>query len=93
MTVSRKTLSLSRAGRGKKGELPPLLRELQGVLKRGLKRTENFWPCLCRAYALVHQAAHVLGNHDKESGQVVRQRYEKVLHTMREQQESLGPLS
>lgn len=63
------------------------------MLKRGLKKTENFWPCLCRAYALVHQAAHVLGNHDEESGQVVRQRYEKVLHTMREQQESLGPLS
>jgi hypothetical protein len=58
-----------------------------------LKKTEAVWPEIEQAYALVHQAAHVLANHDDEKGQVVRERYEKVLSTMREQQASLGSLS
>lgn len=47
---------------------------------------------LSQAYALVHQAAHVLANHENESGQAVRERYERMLCIMREQQASLGPL-
>jgi len=35
----------------------------------------------------------VLANHDNESGQAVRERYEQVLSTIREQQTSLGSLS
>jgi hypothetical protein len=50
------------------------------------------WPALEKAYALLHQAAHVLANHEGESGQAVRERYQAVLRTMREQQASLGPL-
>lgn len=50
------------------------------------------WPAIEQAYALVHQAAHVLANHDNEPGQAVRERYEQVLATIREQQASLGPL-
>jgi hypothetical protein len=57
-----------------------------------LKKTEAVWPALEQAYALVHQAVHVLANHENEKGQVVRERYEKVLDTMREQQASLGML-
>ncbi len=67
--------------------------ELHRLLTRALKKTEALWPALSQAYALVHQAAHVLANHEEESGQAVRERYERVLHTMREQQASLGPLS
>jgi hypothetical protein len=69
------------------------LRELQRLLVRALKKTEQVWPVLEKAYALVHQAAHVLANHEEESGQAVRERYQAVLLTMREQQASLGPLS
>jgi len=58
-----------------------------------LKKTEALWPAIEKAYALVHQAAHVLANHEEESGQAVRERYQAVLLTMREQQASLGPLS
>jgi hypothetical protein len=68
------------------------LRELQRLLVRALKKTEQEWPVLEQAYALVHQAAHVLANHEEESGQAVRERYQVVLQTMREQQASLGPL-
>ena len=60
---------------------------------RALKKTEQVWPVLSQAYGLVHQAAHVLADHEEESGQAVRERYEKVLASMREQQASLGPLS
>ena len=86
-------LRLAGARRGKKGGLPPQLRELQRLLTRGLKKTEHLWPALEKAYALVHQAAHVLANDEEDSGQVVRERYQSVLRTMREQQASLGPLS
>src|SRR5260370_27835544 len=83
---------LSCAGRGKKGGLHPALHELHRLLARALKKTEAVWPALEQAYALVHQAAHVLANHEDEKGQAVRERYEKVLDTIREQQTSLGTL-
>ncbi len=67
--------------------------ELHRLLGRGLQKTEQVWPLLSQAYALVHQAAHVLANHEEESGQAVRERYQALLRTMREQQASLGPLS
>ncbi len=69
------------------------MNELHRLLARALKKTEALWPALEQAYALVHQAAHVLANHEDENGQAVRERYERVLRTMREQQVSLGPLS
>ncbi len=69
------------------------MNELHRLLTRALKKTEALWPSLSQAYALVHQAARVLANHEDEKGQAVRERYEKVLSTMREQQASLGTLS
>jgi len=69
------------------------LRELRRLLVRALKKTEQGWPALSKAYALVHQAAHVLANHEEERDPAVRERYQAMLQTMREQQASLGPLS
>jgi hypothetical protein len=69
------------------------LDELHHLLGRALKKTEARWPPLARAYALVHQAAHVLANHEDETASAVRERYKEVLQTMREQQASLGSLS
>ena len=68
------------------------MRELHRLLVRALKKTEQVWPVLSKAYALLHQAAHVLANHEEQSGQAVRERYQAVLRSMREQQASLGPL-
>jgi hypothetical protein len=68
------------------------LSELHRLLVRALKKTEAFWPALSKAYGFLHQAAHVLENPENESGQAVRERYHKVLTTMREQQASLGVL-
>jgi hypothetical protein len=69
------------------------LDELHRLLARALKKTEALWPPLSHAYALVHQAAHVLANHEDETASAVRERYERVLRMMREQQASLGSLS
>lgn len=68
------------------------MHDLQHLLTRALKKTEALWPAIEQAYALVHQAAHVLANHDQESGQMVRERYEQVLAAIREQSASLEPL-
>jgi hypothetical protein len=68
------------------------LRELQGLLVRGLKKTAQFWPALEKAYGLVHEAAHLLANHEEQNGQAVRERYQAFLLRMRQQQASLGPL-
>jgi hypothetical protein len=69
------------------------LQELHSLLTRALKKTETLWPAIEQAYALVHQAAHVLTNHDHESGEIVRERYEQVLSTIRALHASEGPLS
>jgi hypothetical protein len=69
------------------------LQELHSLLTRALKKTEALWPAIEQAYALVHQAAHVLANHNQESGAVVREQYEQVLATIRELHTSGGPLS
>jgi hypothetical protein len=69
------------------------LRELHRLLGRALKKTEAVWPVLSKAYALVHQAAHLLANDEQQSGQAVRERDLAHLLTMGEQQASLGPLS
>ncbi len=69
------------------------MRDLHRLLARALQKTEATWPALSKAYAFVHQAAHVLANHEDESGQAVREHYQALLLTMRDQQASLGPLS
>lgn len=68
------------------------MQELHSLLTRALKKTETRWPAIEQAYALVHQAAHVLANHDQESGEIVRERYEQVLSTIRELRAAEGPL-
>lgn len=69
------------------------MRELQRLLRRGLQKTEQMWSALEKAYALLHEAAHLLANHEEQSGQAVRERYQTFLLKMGEQQASLGPLS
>jgi hypothetical protein len=67
--------------------------ELHRLLRRGLQKTEPMWPAIEKAYGFVHQATHLLANHEEESGQTVREHYQMLLRTMREQQASLGSLS
>jgi hypothetical protein len=66
---------------------------LQQLLTRGLHATASVWPPLEQAYALVHQAAHLLANHEQRCGAEVQAAYRVHLQQMEEQKSSLGVLS
>ncbi len=53
----------------------------------------TLWPPLKDAYALVYQAAHILANHEQQTGAQVRETYLAWVKTMQEQKASLGTLS
>ncbi len=62
-------------------------------MRHGLEGTAPLWPPIQTAYALVHQAAHVLANHEQRNAAGVQQAYQEVLTQMRDSQASLGPLA
>lgn len=51
------------------------------------------WPAIRQAYAWVHQAAHLLANADQHDVEILKQEYQQLLATMKEQQELLGKLA
>lgn len=55
--------------------------------------TAPLWLPIQRAYAFVHQAAHVLANHAEADGATVRAAYQALLVHMTAQQGQLGPLA
>ena len=66
---------------------------LRQILSKALQRTEALWPPIKRAYELVYQAAHILANHEQQTGTQVREAYQSWIKHMQEQQVSLGTLS
>lgn len=63
-------------------------------MRHGLEATAPLWPPIQTAYALVHQAAHLLANHDGLDAAALRQAYqEQVLVPMRTHEVQLGPLA
>jgi hypothetical protein len=79
--------------RGKKGALPPSLHELHRLLKRGLQKTEVWWPPIERAYQWVHRAVHILNNHQEVSATQVRAQYEALLQEMTAQKATVSSLT
>ena len=63
------------------------------MLTRALQRTAGLWPPIKDAYALVYQAAHILANHEQQTGAQVRETYLVWVKHMQEQKASLGTLS
>jgi len=63
------------------------------LLRKGLEATAPLWPPIRRGYALVHQAAHVLANHEEADGATVRVAYQALLAHMTVQQGQLGSLA
>src|SRR5213593_4038767 len=63
------------------------------MLTRALQRTAGRWPPIKDAYALVYQAAHILANHEQQTGAQIRETYLTHLSHMQEQKPSLGALS
>ncbi len=66
---------------------------MQQILSRALQRTAGLWPPIKAAYALVYQAAHILANHEHQTGAQVRETYLAWVKHMQEQKASLGTLS
>lgn len=64
-------------------------------MRQALEGTAALWPPIQTTYALVHQAAHVLANHERRDAAGVQQAYREVLRQMRVQQDplALGPLT
>jgi hypothetical protein len=65
---------------------------LQQILTKALQRTATLWPPIKEAYELVYQAAHLLANHQRQTGAQVRETYLAWLQQMQEQKTRLGPL-
>jgi hypothetical protein len=66
---------------------------LQQILTKGLQPTAPLWPPIKEAYGQVYQAAHILANHEQQTGAQVRETYLAWITHMQEQKASLGELS
>ncbi len=66
---------------------------MQQILTKALQRTAALWPPLKDAYGQVYQAAHILANHEQQTGTQVRETYLAWIAQMQEQKASLGELS
>jgi hypothetical protein len=73
--------------------LPVALEHLRRLLGRGLRATASLWPAIGKAYEWVHRAAHILANHEEQSGAEVRRAYEDLLEEMAQGKDTLGPLA
>ena len=62
------------------------------MLSRGLAATAGLWPEIEIAYGWVHQAAHLLGNHDDQDAAGVRVAYSALLDEMRQRRGEAGAL-
>lgn len=66
---------------------------MRQILSKALQHTAALWPPIKSAYALVYQAAHILANHEQQTGAQVRETYLAWIKNMQEQKASLGALS
>jgi hypothetical protein len=66
---------------------------LQHLLAHGLQATAALWPVLLVVAAGVHQAAHILANHEQQAARPVQDRYQALLDQMAAQRETVGPLA
>ena len=62
-------------------------------MQNGLKATASLFQSIQQAYVWVHQAAHLLANAEQREVKSLKQAYEQLLETMKEQQEYLGNLA
>lgn len=69
------------------------MKQLQHLLTKGLQATATLWPPLQQAYGLVHQAAEILANQDKDTGTQVRERYLAFVAQMQAPHPDLESLS
>jgi hypothetical protein len=62
-------------------------------VRAGLEGTAALWPPIQTASGGVHQAAHLLANHEQRDGAAGRQAYQHLLHRLPHDHARIGPLS
>ena len=66
---------------------------MQSLIKHGLEQTASLWPDIERAYKWIHQAAHILNNHENEDAATVQRRFDGMLGAMVRHRDRAGRLS
>ena len=66
---------------------------MQRLLRKGLEATAPLWPPIQTAYDWVHQAAHLLANHQGQDAASLQQAYQDLLTTMTVHHATLGALT
>jgi len=66
---------------------------LERLLARGLDATAAAWPAIDTTYTYVHQAAHLLANHEGRSAEAVRHDYQELVDAMTQPDDLLLPLA
>jgi hypothetical protein len=66
---------------------------LRRLIEQGLEQTAALWPDIERAYKWIHQAAHILNNHEEENAATVQRRFNGLVGAMARHRDRAGSLS
>jgi hypothetical protein len=69
------------------------LAPLRRLIEHGLEQTASLWPDIERVYKWVHQATHILNNHEGEDAATVQRRFNGMVGAMARHRHSAGSLS
>src|SRR5262249_33033428 len=90
--IARSIEQVEGGGRRARGQ-PPVLARWPRLLRKGLAARAPLWPPIQTAYDWVHQAAHLLANHQGQDAASLQQAYQDLLTTMTVHQATLGALT
>ena len=65
---------------------------MQSLIEHGLEQTASLWPDIERAYKWIHQAAHILNNHEDEDAARVQRRFNGMVGAMARHRDCAGSL-
>ena len=66
---------------------------MRGLIEQGLEQTAALWPDIEQAYKWIHQAAHILNNHEDEDAATVQRRFNGLVGAMARHRDRAGSLS
>ena len=66
---------------------------MRSLIERGLEQTASLWPDIERAYKWIHQATHILNNHEDEDAATVQRRFNGMVGAMARHRDRAGSLS
>ncbi len=66
---------------------------MRELIEHGLEQTAPLWPDIERAYKWIHQATHILNNHEDEDAAMVQRRFNGMAGAMARHRDCAGSLS